>query len=84
MFTLFSPFLSPYTPRFSLSESTIALTGGNKPRRQAMFEAEREEELVRVPVRRIERREEKALELENPLPIDPQQTWEMPRRWRVY
>ena len=49
-----------------------------------MLRADSEKELVRVPVRRLERREEKALEIETPLPIDPQQAWEMPRRWSVY
>jgi hypothetical protein len=49
-----------------------------------MWIAESEKELVRVPVRRLERREEKTLELETPLPTAPQQAWEMPRRWRVY
>ena len=49
-----------------------------------MLRAERERELVRVPVRRLPRKEEKAFELETPFPIAPQQAWEMPRRWSVY
>jgi len=49
-----------------------------------MLKADSEKELIRVPVRRIPRREGKALEMETPLPVAPQQAWEMPRRWRVY
>ena len=49
-----------------------------------MFEEAREEQLVRVPARRVERKEEKAIELNAPLPIAPLEALELPRRWRVY
>ena len=49
-----------------------------------MFEEVREEQLVRVPARRVERKEEKVIELDAPLPIAPQEARELPRRWRIY
>ncbi|MFC1978656.1 hypothetical protein ACFLVP_01580 [Chloroflexota bacterium] len=49
-----------------------------------MLRAESGKELVRVPIHKLQHREEKALELETPASIALQQSWEMPRRWRVY
>jgi len=49
-----------------------------------MLEAERERELVKVPVRRLPLEEKKAAELGTGLPEQPQETWHLPRRWKVY